>query len=794
MSTRLISLALAVLSTAVCQVVTRENWAQSRWKAQWIACPDAPQRDAGIFHFRKAVSLVDQPKHFIVHVSADNHFILYVNGTRAGIGPAASDLAHWRYETFDLAPALRPGDNIIGATVWNFGTSTPVAQMTSQAGFILQGDGDVEQVANTGSSWQVEAENGHSILPVNFMALLENYYAGPPGELIDARIYDWGWSTDGAFRGSDSKKWKNARIIGAGAARGSTDSPTIWSLVPDPLPQMEMTRISAGRVVSSSGVTVANSSEPSFTVAPNSTAVVLLDAGALTTAYPELSVNRGSGARVRVSYAEALVDDRKQKRNRSEVAGRHMLGVYDEFVADGGHRTFTPLIWRTWRFLQIDVTTGGQPLTVEATAWFTAYPFREQGSFASSDPELAKIWEVGWRTARLCAHDTYMDTPYWERLQYVGDTRLQALVSYTVAGDDKLARQAIDAIDDSRIPDGITQSRYPSQLPQMIPTFSLMWVGMVHDFWMHRDDPEYVRRHLPGTRTVLDWFIQHQSGDGLLDRVPWWPFVDWTDDFESGVPPQDADGGSAPMTLQFIEALRNAADLERHFGDRVRAQMYTVRADQAAAAIRKLCWNEKLGLIADTPSQSHFSQHANALAVWLDVIPTEQQTSVMTKVLAASGTNGSSGTAMSKASYYFQFYVARALEHAGMADLYLGTLAPWRKMLQLGLTTWAETPEPTRSDSHAWSSHPNYDLLRLVAGIRTAAPGFSQIVIEPHLGTLQRVEASMPHPKGRINVLFTVSANGTDATIHCPDGVPAKLIWHGTTHPLHAGAQTLRLP
>src|SRR2546427_2392203 len=156
MSPRLISLALVVLSTGVCQVSTRQNWAQSRWKAQWIDCPDAPQRDAGVFHFRKAVSLAEQPKNFIVHVSADNHFILYVNGSRAGIGPAASDLAHWRYETLDLAPLLRQGSNTIGATVWNFGTSAPVAQMTSQVGFILQGDGELEQVANTDPSWQGE--------------------------------------------------------------------------------------------------------------------------------------------------------------------------------------------------------------------------------------------------------------------------------------------------------------------------------------------------------------------------------------------------------------------------------------------------------------------------------------------------------------------------------------------------------------------------------------------------------------------------------------------------------------
>ena len=75
-----------------------------------------------------------------------------------------------------------------------------------------------------------------------------------------------------------------------------------------------------------------------------------------------------------------------------------------------------------------------------------------------------------------------MDTPYYERLQYVGDTRIQALISYVMSGDDRLARQAIDAIDNSRITDGITTSRYPSQLPQIIPTFSLMWIGMVRDF------------------------------------------------------------------------------------------------------------------------------------------------------------------------------------------------------------------------------------------------------------------------------------------------------------------------
>src|SRR4029434_10157035 len=106
-----------------------------------------------------------------------------------------------------------------------------------------------------------------------------------------------------------------------------------------------------------------------------------------------------------------------------------------------------------------------------------------------------------------------------------------ALITYTVSGDDRLARQAIEAFNDSRVPDGMTQSRYPSSLVQMIPTFSLMWVGMVHDFWMYRGDVGLVHGQIAGTRTALDWFLRRQRADGLLREISWWPFVDWGADF-----------------------------------------------------------------------------------------------------------------------------------------------------------------------------------------------------------------------------------------------------------------------
>jgi len=43
----------------------------------------------------------------------------------------------------------------------------------------------------------------------------------------------------------------------------------------------------------------------------------------------------------------------------------------------------------------------------------------------------------------LCAHETYMDCPYYEQLQYGGDARIRMLVSLYTAGDASLARNGI---------------------------------------------------------------------------------------------------------------------------------------------------------------------------------------------------------------------------------------------------------------------------------------------------------------------------------------------------------------
>lgn len=766
------------------------------WPAKWITSDDAPARDEAVLYFRKRVELSNPPRRFGVNVSADNRFVLYVNGQRAGSGPARNDLAHWNYETFDVGPFLKPGENVFAAVVWNFGARSALAQISDRTAFLLGGASQAENAVNTGSDWEVAIETAVRTLPKP-QELGGYYYAAEPCLRIDGAKYAWGWNS-----GADTPglAWKKAVAIGSGARRGASLQENNWQLIADPLPQMAVEQQPMGTVVRNSGAeTAGEAAKTEFKFAAHSHATLLLDRRYLTTAYPEFTANGGNGATVQLKYAEALLDAKDEKGNRNEIEGKHIVGVYDEFLLDGKtNRVYEPLVWRTWRYLQIDVTTAGEPLQLtHLQSWFSAFPFEEKAKFASDQPDLEKIWQIGWRTARLDAHDTYMDTPYWEQMQYIGDTRIQALISYSVAGDDRLARQAITAFNNSRVPDGITLSRYPTSMFQAIPTFSLLWVGMVHDFWMYRNDAAFVREQLVGTRTALDWFLRHQRPDGLLDALFWWPFVDWGSDFGFGIPPEDPDGGSTSMALQFVEALRNAADLETALGDPTRAEAYRAAADRAVAGVKKLCWNKESALFADTPAQKHFSQHANILAVWLDVVPREQQQELLTRILSATDQSFHTDRKippMTAATYYFRFYLARAIEHAGLGDRYLDLLGPWRTMVSLGLTTWAEQPEPTRSDSHAWSAHPNYDLLRIVAGIRPAKPGFTSVMIEPHLGALKHVRASEPHPSGPIDVEFTREASNVNARISLPTGVPGDLVWQGRTYPLHAGEQTLLLP
>src|SRR5882724_4957037 len=89
--------------------------------AKWVTAPGLSERAPVVLHFQRAFNLETVPEHLPVYVSADNAYLLHVNGQLASRGPARSDLQHWHYETVDLAPLLHAGENVLASTVWGFG-------------------------------------------------------------------------------------------------------------------------------------------------------------------------------------------------------------------------------------------------------------------------------------------------------------------------------------------------------------------------------------------------------------------------------------------------------------------------------------------------------------------------------------------------------------------------------------------------------------------------------------------------------------------------------------------------
>jgi alpha-L-rhamnosidase len=742
------------------------------WSSSWIGHPTAPATDFAVVHFRHTLSLEELPDSLPVLVSADNRYQLFVNGERVGEGPARGDLQHWRYETYDLRPYLSEGKNVIAAMVWNYGIDRPWSQQSYRTAFLLQPKNPEWEALQTGSAGWVTYQNPAYSPITGSRERLGTYIVTGPQLRIDGSKMPWGWETTDF----DDASWVPARsIVRASPARVGTEF--YWGLVPRTIPLIPRT-VPEGRtsiVRADPDTTALNIPEP--TIAAGQRQTILLDFKHLTNSFFDFGFSGGEGATVRVEYAEALFDENGEKGNRNEIAGKEMRGVYDEFLLDGGiGRRYTTPWFRTARYVELTITTKEEPVTLDRLQVEEfAYPFEVRGRFEAEDNALRtdEIWEVGWRTARMCAQETYVDCPYYEQLQYVGDTRIQALISLYVSGDDRLMRKAIQVFEDSRISDGLTHSRYPASVPQVIPPYSLMWVEMVGDYWMHRPDTVFVQAQLRGVRSVLDWYDRQLLPNGLVGPTKFWNFVDWTPEWPwdnvnrvGGVP--DMKGGSSIISLQYLGALRTAADVHAYFGLEQEAKRFQNRAARLAAAVKEHCWNAERGLIMDTPAGKEYSQHANILAILEDIAPARAP-EVLEKVLTDES--------LTQVSEYFRFYLIQALYHTGNAHRYPDQLAIWQAYLDQGFSTWPEKPGRTRSDCHAWSASPNYDLLATLAGIRPSAPGFETVSIRP-AKTNFGYDATVPHPAGLIRVVCEAEESNTIYKVTLPEGVAGTFHWN----------------
>ena len=121
-------------------------------EADWIWSATVPTDEKPAFaRFRK--SFVSDGSPLVLDVSADERFVLKLDGAFVARGPYRGFVNRWNYQTYTLN--LAPGEHVLEASVAKLGRARPAAQTTWKAGFVLKASGTYDAQLTTGkAAWQ----------------------------------------------------------------------------------------------------------------------------------------------------------------------------------------------------------------------------------------------------------------------------------------------------------------------------------------------------------------------------------------------------------------------------------------------------------------------------------------------------------------------------------------------------------------------------------------------------------------------------------------------------------------
>ena len=762
---------------------------KNRWKASWITHPDLILSEYGVALFRKEIELKAYLEEYIIHISADNRYRLYVNGKLACFGPQLSDIRHWRYETINIASFLNKGKNSIAVEVVNFGQDRFFGQISLKTALVIQGFSEQEAQINTDDkTWKSYINTAYSPKHPNWMYSVDivgGFYASNPGDSVNSNYYPWGW----ILPDYDDSKWKTAKWLSGSSTFGGGFN---WLLMPRSTPIQKDTLQRLSKIAKSVGLTIKESflrgSAP-VTVPPNTLATILIDQTYLTLGYPELKVSGGKDADIKITYAENLYNKDKTKGNRNDLKDKIMIGLFDKYFLDGGKdRVYKPLWFRSFRFIQLEIQTKNEPLVLnDYYNVFSAAPLKKKASFSSDNHQYDKIMDICWRTASTLTQDNLVSDAYYEQMQYVGDSRVHAMTNLYMTGDETWLKNAIDQFNYSRLPDGMITSCYPLKATFVHPTFTLIWIDMVHDYMMHRDDMSFVKKQLSNIQQSLYWFEDHLNSNGLLGKSEWDYFVDWYKGDQGGTAKISHNGNSAVVTLHYIYTLQNASRIFSYCGKTYEADQYKARADDLKKKVYDLCFDQEKQMFYEDPGKTFGDQRPNIMAVLTDAIPLEKQKLLIEKIVK--------DTVISQAGMYYRFNLFNAMAKSESGNMFEASLNPWKTLLNMGLTTTTEVPLDLnqRSEAHPWSTSPAMAFFSVVCGISPAEPGFKTVKISPQLGNLKFVNASFAHYKGDIKVELKKSGKaGIEGQIILPNDLTGSFFWNGKSVNLISGINKIK--
>ena len=90
-----------------------------------------------------------------------------------------------------------------------------------------------------------------------------------------------------------------------------------------------------------------------------------------------------------------------------------------------------------------------------------------------------------------------------------------------------------------------------------------------------------------------------------------------------------------------------------------------------------------------------------------------------------------------------------------------------------------------------WGSHPLWHLHTGVAGVKSAAPFYEKVLVEPQPAHLKRIRRSTPTPKGDVRLDLSFDGGKASGTVSLPSGLSGVFRWNGKDIPLAAGRNVI---
>lgn len=400
------------------------------------------------------------------------------------------------------------------------------------------------------------------------------------------------------------------------------------------------------------------------------------------------------------------------------------------------------------------------------------YPVKYEGSFASSDPMLNRIWQTGAYTAHLCMQDGIWDAPKRDRGRWMGDTDVSGRVIEAVFGDRPLMEDTLDRL---------IGPAPVNQHVNGIPGYSSFWFTEVADYYRHTGSKQFLEREHARMVQLLKYVDSEFDARGIYANPrKQWLFVDWSPDLNGDTPET-----RRATTLEFYRAYHDAAWMLRELGDTANADKYEARAATIKAAAQKYLVDRNTGAYGPR-------WQSNAMAVFGGAAAPSQYPAIWNHVLSNVGHVKYNALIITP---YYNYYVIRAMADMGHRKEALAWIRQyWGGMIQEGATSFWEGYDPSwykgnfhaslQADNgsgyfvslaHGWSSGPTVWLMEEVLGIQPTGPGFSTVNIRPDLVGLAWAKGGEPTPRGPLTVDIRKQGTKTVLALDVPPGVVAKV-------------------